>query len=104
VEPVSPRRAVLAGCVVVLVCLVVFCLVYFGTSKVTERNYMRIANGMSYAEVIEILGQPEDEWDNPDSGPGPNEELWVGHDEGGTFRCIISFDGPRGRVIGKRMW
>jgi hypothetical protein len=60
---------------------------------------------MSYAEVIEILGQPTDEQVNPDAaGPGFNEGLWVGHDEGGTFRCIISFDGPRGRVIGKRMW
>lgn len=34
-------------------------LLFIGCSKITKENYGKIKSGMSYEEVVEILGEPE---------------------------------------------
>jgi hypothetical protein len=41
-----------------MILLVLICMV-FGCSKLTADNYAKIQTGMSYGEVVRILGKPD---------------------------------------------
>ena len=64
----------------ILVFVVLLLAFALACSKVTRKNFDRIENGMSYEEVVEILGEPSD---SASAGFGPfsaGSAEWEGDD------------------------
>ena len=65
----NPKR--FPHAVIIFLCVVLI-LAAFGCSKVTQENYDKLKTGMSYDEVLKILGKP----DNCESSLGVNSCIW----------------------------
>ncbi|WDP85572.1 MAG: DUF3862 domain-containing protein [Desulfobacter sp.] len=62
---------------VVIVCAALIC----GCSKLTRENYEKIEMGMTYDQVVEIIGQP----DTCDAAMGAKQCIWGDKDKNITI-------------------
>jgi hypothetical protein len=87
--------------------LVAVCLIEIGTwmlpyrPGVTQRNFNRIAVGMTKAEVEEIFGNENEPYDGSFGLHGPNPRRWQWDGDHGRARILF---GLKGEVVNGEWW
>jgi SmpA/OmlA family protein len=70
-----------------------------GNPRVTKENFAKLTNGMSRADVVEILGEPS----GTEAAGQLNQQQIQGHVwQGSNAKIVVAFN-SEGKLISKRM-